>query len=125
MATNQELMNEIIAQTAAVAAKVAVQAILKERRDEDEITRCRGYTTGVRPRLDRHSPLYTFTDKVKNIYHTHNISRAKNISVTKNIQDKQALIQAEHKEDNERVKSLQFCKMKRHKCENVEEWIKR
>ena len=65
MATNQELMTEIIAQIVAVTAQAAVQAILKERRNEDEITRCRGDTTGVRPRLDRHSPLYTFTDKVK------------------------------------------------------------
>ena len=65
MATNQELTNEIIAQIAAVAAKTVVQAISKDRRDEDEITRCRGETAGVRPMLDRHSPLYTFTDKVK------------------------------------------------------------
>ena len=106
MATNQELTNEIIAQIAAVAAKAVVQAILKERRDEDEITRCRGDTTGVRPRLDRPSPLYTSTDKVKNIYHTHKISRAKKISGDKHTQDKQALSQAEHEEDNETVKSL-------------------
>ena len=58
-------MTEIKAQIVAAAAKAVVQAILKERRDEDEITRYRGDTTGVRPRLDRHSPLYTFIDKVK------------------------------------------------------------
>ena len=37
----------------------------------------------------------------------------------------QTVIQAEHGEDNETVKSLQFCKLKRCKSENVEEWIKR
>ena len=60
METNQELLIEIIAQIAMVAANAAVQAILKERRDEDEITRCRGDTRGMRPRLDGHSPLYTY-----------------------------------------------------------------
>ena len=66
MATYQEFMNELLAQIAAVAAKAVVQAILKERRDGHDITRCRGGTTGIRPRLGRPSPLYTFTDKVKN-----------------------------------------------------------
>ena len=47
MATNQKFTNEIIAQIAAVAAKTVGQAILKERRDPDKITRCRGYITGV------------------------------------------------------------------------------
>ena len=37
----------------------------------------------------------------------------------------QTIIQAEHGEDNKTVKSLQFCKLKRYKYENVEEWIKR
>ena len=65
MATNQELPIEILAQIAMVAANATVQASVKERRDEDEITRCRGDTTGMRSRLDGHSPLYTYTDKVK------------------------------------------------------------
>ena len=43
----------------------------------------------------------------------------------KNIQDKQARMQAEHKVDNDTIKSLQFCKLKRHKIESVEAWIKR
>ena len=85
MATNQELTNEIIAQIATVAANAVVQAILKERRDEDEIIKCRGDTRGIRPRLDGHSPLYTYTNKVKNVLHTQKISKAKNISVAKNI----------------------------------------
>ena len=50
MATNQELSIEIIAQIAMVVATAAVQAISVERRDEDEITRCRGDTRGMRPR---------------------------------------------------------------------------
>ena len=61
---------------------------------------------------------------VKNVLHTQKISKAKNMSVAKNIQDKQTMIQAEHEEDNQTVKSLQFCKLKRCKYEYVEEWIK-
>ena len=75
----------------------------------------------MRPRLDGHSPLYTYTDKVKNVFNTQKISKAKNIPVAKNIQDKQTIIQAKHEEDNETVKSLQICKLKRCKSENVEE----
>ena len=85
MATNQELLIEIIAQIAMVAANAAVQALLEERREEDEITRCRGDTRGIRPRQDRHSPLYTYADKVKNVLHTEKISKAKNISLPKSI----------------------------------------
>ena len=85
MATNQELPIEIVAQIATVAANAAVQVIVQERRDEDEITRCRGDTRGTRSRLDGHSPLYTCTDKVKTVLHTQKISKAKNILVTKNI----------------------------------------
>ena len=85
MATNQEFTNDIIAQIAVVAAKGVVQAILKERRDGDEITRCRGDTTDLKPRIAGSSPWYTFTDKVKNIYHSHKVSRAENIYVAKTI----------------------------------------
>ena len=85
MATNQELTNELTAQIAMVAANTVVQAILKERRDEGEITRCRGDTRGMRPRLDGHSPLHTYTDKVKNVLDTWKITKANNISVAKNI----------------------------------------
>ena len=38
---------------------------------------------------------------------------------------RQALIQTEQEECNETVKFLKFCKLTRHKCESVEEWIKR
>ena len=68
-----------------VAANAAVQAMLKERRDEDEITRCRGDTRDMRPRLDEHSPWYTYTDKIKNVLHTQKISKVKNVSVAKNL----------------------------------------
>ena len=78
------MLIEIIAQIATVAGNAAVQTILEERRDEDEITRCRGDTRGMRPRQDGHSTFYTYTDKVKND-HTQKISKAKNISVAKNI----------------------------------------
>ena len=124
MAMNQQYINETIAQIAMVATKAVVQAILAERGDGHELTRCRGDKTGVRPRLGRPLPLHTFTDKVKNIHHTHKRAKAKNIYVGKNILARQALIQAEH-EDNETAKSLQFCKLKMHKSENVEDWIKR
>ena len=85
MATNQELTIETLVQIARVASNAAVQAIVKERRDEDKVTRCRGDTRGMRARLDGHSPLYTYTDKVKNVLHTQKISKAKNSSVDKNI----------------------------------------
>ena len=87
MATNQELPIEILAQIAMVAANAAVQTIVKERRDEYEITRCRGDTRDMKSRLDGHSLLYTYTDKVKNVLHTQKIF-AKNILVAKNIRDK-------------------------------------
>ena len=51
MAMNQDYINETIAQIAMVAAKAVVQALLAERGDGDELTRCRGDKTGVRPRL--------------------------------------------------------------------------
>ena len=68
MATNQELLIEIIANIAMVAANAAVQAMLEEIRDEDEITRCRGDTRGMRHRQDGYSPLYTYVNKVKILY---------------------------------------------------------
>ena len=70
--------------------------------------------TGMRPRLGRPPPSYIFAYVVKNIFHTHKTAKAENIL------DRQALIQSEHEEDNETVKSLQFCKLNRHKSENEE-----
>ena len=120
-------MNEMIAQIATVAATAAVHTILVEREDgnRDELTRCRSINTGVRPRLGRPSPSYTFSNKVKSIYvfHTHRVDKAEINHNVRNPLDRQALVQAEQEEDKETVKFLQFCKLKQHKSENMEEWI--
>ena len=79
MAINQEYINETIAQIATVAAKVVVQAILMEIGDGDELTRHRGDEAGIRSKLGRPSPSYTFKNEVKNIYHTCNVAKAENI----------------------------------------------
>ena len=118
MALNQEYTNEIIAQIAIVTAEAVVQAILAER-DGDECTMCRGDETGVRPKLAGPSPWYTFTDDVKSIYHTGKVDKAENIHAVKNMLDRQVLSQAEEEEDNEMDQFFQFCKLERHKSENV------
>ena len=92
MATNQELSIEIIAHIAMMATNVAVEAILEGRRHEDIITRCRGHTRGKTPRQNGWSPVYTYANKVKNSIHTLKIYKTKNISVAKDIRDKQAII---------------------------------
>ena len=51
-----------------VAANAAVEAMLEERWDEDVITRWRGDTGGMRPRLNGHLLLYTYANKVKMLY---------------------------------------------------------
>ena len=53
------------------------------------------------------------------------MDKAENIHVSKNLLGRQALIQAQQEECNETVKSLQFCKLTRHKSGNAEDWIKR
>ena len=63
--------------------------------------------------------------RVKSIYHTHKVDKVENIHAVKNMLDRHALSQAEEEQDNETVKSLQFCKLKRHKSVTLEEWIKR
>ena len=93
--------------------------------DGDELTKHRCDKAAMRPKLGKLSPSYTFTNEVKNIYHTHNVAKAENIQAVKNPLGRQALIQAEQEEYNETVKSFQFCKLKRHKSEYAEEWIKR
>ena len=115
MANSQRYMNETLAQIAVAAATAAVQAVFAKKGDGNKLFTCRCEVTGVRPRLDRPLPSYTFADEVKNIFHTHKAAKAENIL------GRQALIQAEHKEGNETVKSLQFCKIKRPESENVEE----
>ena len=44
--------------------------------------------------------------------------------MVKDTREKPIIIQAEE-EDNQTVKSLQFCNLKKFKDENVEEWMKR
>ena len=108
-----------------MAAKAVVQAILAERQDGDELSRHRNEEAGMRSKLGRPSPTFNLTKEVKSICYTHNIDKAENIQVSKNLLGRQALIQAEQEECNETVKSLPFCKLTRHKSENAEEWIKR
>ena len=125
MANNQEISTEIIAQIATLAANTAVEVIL-ERRHEDVFTRCRGDIKGMRHRHNGCSPMDTYADQVNNSLHTPNIykPKTKDISEAKNIRDRQK-IQKENEDINQTIKSLQFCEMRRHKGENVEEWIKR
>ena len=59
----------------------------------------------MRPKLDRPSPLHTFTKKVKSIYHNHYVAKGENIHAVKNSVGRQALIQAEQEEYNETIKS--------------------
>ena len=66
MATNQAHITETIAKIAAVAAKAVVQAIVAERGDGDDLTRHRSEEVGMRPKLGRPSPEFTFTKEVKN-----------------------------------------------------------
>ena len=68
MAMNQDDINKTIAQIDVVVAKAAVQAILVKRGDGEEFARCRGDKAGVRPKLGRPSPSYTFTNEVKIIH---------------------------------------------------------
>ena len=124
MANNQEIYIEIIAQMATLAANTAVEVIL-ERRHEDIFTRCRSDIKGMRHRHNGCSPVYTYADQVNNSLHTLYIYKPKkDISEAKNIRDRKN-IQKENEDVNQTVKSLQFCEMRRHKVENVEEWIKR
>ena len=50
-----------------MASKAVVQVILVERGDGDELTRCRGDKAGMRPKLGRPSPSYTFTNEVRHL----------------------------------------------------------
>ena len=125
MANNQEISIEMIAQIAMLASNTAVEAIL-ERRHEDVFTRCRGDIKGMRHRHNGSSPVYTYADQVNNSLHNLKIYEVetKNSSEAKNLRDRQN-IHTENEDINQTIKSLQFCEMKRHKGENVEDWIKR
>ena len=75
-------------------------------------------------RHNGHSPACTYADEVKNTLNNHNTYKSKNISTVKDTREKPIIIQAEE-EDNQTVKSLWFCNLKKCKDENVEEWMKR
>ena len=79
MAVIQEYISKTKAQITNVAAKAVVQAILVKRGDGDALTRCKGNEIGVRLKLGRPLPSYTFPNEVENIYHTHNVAREENI----------------------------------------------
>ena len=114
----------MIAQIATFAAKTAIDKIL-ERRQEEVFTRCRDGITGMKQhRHNGYSPACTYADKVKNTLNNQNTCKSKNISIVKGTREKPIKIQAEE-EDNQTVKSLQFCNLKKCKNENVEEWMKR
>ena len=85
MPTGQTYINDIIAQTAAVASKVVVQAILAERGDGDVLTRHRSEEEYVRPKLGGSSPTLNFTKEVKNIYHTCNLAKTEKNYLVKNL----------------------------------------
>ena len=124
IANKNEISIEMTAQIATMAAKTAVDEILK-RRQEEVITRCRDGITGMK--LHRHngsSPTCTYADKVKNTLNKLSTNKSKNIHIVKDTREKPIVIQAEE-EDNQTVKYLQFCKLKKCKDENVEEWMKR
>ena len=126
MANNQEISIEMIAQIAMLAANAAVEVILERRRHQNIFTRSRGDIKGMRHRHNGHSPECTYADQVN--YSLHNLkiykAKTKDSSEARNIRDRQNL-QKENEDSNQTIKSLQFCELKRHKDENVEEWIKR
>ena len=114
----------MIVQIVTMATKTAVDELL-ERRQEEVFTRHRGGITGVKwLRHNGHSPSCTYADKVKSTLNNQNTYKSKNISMVKDTREKPVILQAE-KEDNQTVKSLQFCNLKKCKDENVEEWMKR
>ena len=78
MATSPACITETIAQIAVVAAKAVVQAMLAERGDGDELTRCRSEEAGMRPKLDKPSSTFNFTKEEKNVCQTCNIDKAEN-----------------------------------------------
>ena len=66
-----------------MATKAALQAVVAERGDGDELTRHRSEEVDVRPKAGGPSPTFNFTNKVKNICQTLYIDKAENIHVLK------------------------------------------
>ena len=77
----------------------------------------------MRHRHNGCSPVYTYAEKVQNTLHNQNSQSREHFGSKR--YERPIIIQSEHKEDNQTVKSLQFCNLKKYKSENVEEWMKR
>ena len=106
MANNKEILIEMIAKIATLAAKTAVYDIL-ERKQEDIYTRCRCEITGVKQhRHNGHSPGYTSTEKVNNSLHNSEtlITKMKHRCKTNIVRVRHKILM--EKEDNQTVKSL-------------------
>ena len=105
MANKKEISIKMIAKIAMLAAKTAVEEIL-ETRQEDVFTRCRDGIKDMRHRHNGCSPVHTYADKVKSTLHNQKTYKAENISVAKDIRERSIIIQVEHEEDNQTLKSL-------------------
>ena len=116
----------MIAQIVMLAAKTAIDKILK-RSQEGVFTRCRGGITGMKQqRHNGHSQVCTYAEKVKNSLHNSDIfkTKTKDSCEAKNIRHRQNFLK-ENEDNNQTIKSVQFCQIKRYKCEKMEEWIER
>ena len=71
------------------------------------------------------SPVDTYAEKVNNSLHNYEIfmTKTKHSCKAYIVRDRQNRLM--ENEDNQTVKSLQFCNLKKCKDENVEEWMKR
>ena len=113
----------MITQIAMWAAKAAADKLLQGKH-KDIHTRHRGDAGVEHHGHNGHSPIYTYAEKVKsNIYNSETfITEMKDRCKANIIRDRQN-IQME-KEDNQTVRSLQFCYLKKCIDESLEEWMK-
>ena len=121
MATNKEISIEMIVKIAMLAAKTAVDEIL-ERKQEDKFTRHTCHIPGMKQhRHNGCSPVYTYAGKVNNSLHNSEIFKTKTEDSCKAsiVKDRQNMLM--ESEDNQIVKSIQFCNLKKCKDEKVEE----
>ena len=97
-----------------------------ERKQEDIYTRCRGEITGVKQHGNNGcSPVYTSAKKINNSLHNSEtfITKMKDRCEANIVRDRHNILM--EKEDNQTVKSLQFCYLKKCIDENLEEYMKR
>ena len=112
MANDKEISIEMIAQIVTLAAKTAVDEIL-ERRQEGVFTRCRGGITGMKHhRHNGCSPVYIYVEKVNSSPHNFEIfmTKMKDSCEANIVIDRQNILMED--EDNQTVKSPQFCSLK-------------